>query len=191
MVASGRLGALRSLHADHTQRLPSDPAHRLNDPHLAGGALLDLGVYPLSFAHDVLGAPVDVTARATRKDTGVDASVATILRHANAAVSTSYSSSETRGPNAAVVLGTEGRIDLDPVWYGPTAVTVRDAEGEIVERFEHPVSGRGMQYQAAEVERLLATGETASPVMSPEDSVAVMATMDEIRAAIGVRYPGE
>jgi hypothetical protein len=60
-----------------------------------------------------------------------------------------------------------------------------------VERFDQPVSGRGMQYQAAEVERLLLSGETASPLMTPEDSVAVMATMDAVRAAIGVHYPGE
>ncbi len=191
VLSSGRLGAIRSLHADHTQRLPSDPAHRLNNPHLAGGALLDLGVYPLSFAHDILGAPVEVTARGTLKETGVDASVATILRHRDGALSTSYSSSETRGRNTAVVLAAEGRIDIDAIWYAPTAVTVRGPDGEVVERFEQPVSGRGMQYQAAEVERLLHAGQTASPLMTPDDSVAVMATMDEVRAAIGVRYPDE
>ncbi len=191
VLASGRLGEVRSLHADHTQRLSSDPAHRLNDPHLAGGALLDLGVYPLSFAHDVLGAPVEITARGTLRDTSVDVSVATILRHADGAVSTSYSSSETRGPNVATVIGTDGRIEIDATWYAPTTVTVRDADGEVVARFGDPVTGRGMQYQAAEVERLLAAGETVSPLMTPQDSIAVMATMDEIRSTIGVRYPGE
>lgn len=191
VVRSGRLGEIRSLHADHTQRLSSDPAHRLNDPHLAGGALLDLGVYPLSFAHDLLGPPAEVTACGTLKATGVDASVATILRHGSGALSTSFSSSESRGPNTAAVLGSEGRLDIDAIWYTPAAVTVRGAGGEVVERFEHPVGGRGMQYQAAEVERLLASGQTASPMMTPQDSVAVMATMDEVRAAIGVRYPSE
>jgi len=191
VVRSGRLGEVRSLHADHTQRLSSDPTHRLNDPRLAGGALLDLGVYPLSFAHDVLGPPVEVTARATLRDTGVDASVATVLRHADGTVSTSFSSSETRGPNTATVLGTEGRIDIDPVWYSPAAVTVRGADGEVLERFDQPVSGRGMQYQAAELERLHAAGETSSPLMTPEESVAVMVTMDKVRRQIGVRYPWE
>ena len=191
VVASGRLGAIRSLHADHTQRLPSDPAHRLNNLNLAGGALLDLGVYPLSFAHDILGAPVEVTATGFMKDTGVDAAVATILRHQSGAISTSYSSMETRGPNVATILGAEGRIDIGPVWYAPAEVTVRDADGEVVDRFADRVSGRGMQYQAAEVERLLTVGEHASPLMTPEDSVAVMATMDAVRAAVGVRYPGE
>jgi predicted dehydrogenase len=191
VVASGRLGAVRSLHADHTQRLPSEPEHRLNNPALGGGALLDLGVYPLSFAHDVLGPPTEVTARATLKDTGVDGSVATVLRHEGGAISTSFSSSEAAGPNRAVVLGTEGRIEIDSVWYTPAPVTVLGVDGAVIERFAEPVSGRGMQYQAAEVERLLEAGETASPLMTPEDSIAVVETMDAIRAAIGVRYPSE
>ncbi len=191
VVASGRIGQVRSLHADHTQRLPSEPEHRLNDPALGGGALLDLGVYPLSFAHDLLGAPTEVVARGTLKETGVDGSVATILRHAGGAVSTSYSSSETAGANTAVVLGTEGRVEIGSVWYSPAVVTVRDTRGEVVDRFDHPVGGRGLHLQAVEVERLLAAGLTESPLMTPEDSIAVMRTMDEVRAAIGVRYPGE
>ena len=90
----------------------------------------------------------------------------------------------TRGPNTATILGTEGRIDINAVWYTPAAVTVHDAAGATVESFERHVSGRGMQYQAAEIERLIAAGETAG-------SVDVMTTMDAIRAAIGVRYPDE
>ena len=190
-VSGGRIGAVRWLHADHTQRLPADPAHRLNDPTLGGGALLDLGVYPLSFAYDLLGAPTEVLARGTLRGTGVDASVATILRHAGGAVSTSYSASDARGVNTAVVLGAEGRIEIDPVWYTPSPVRVVDGDGSLVEEFDRPVSGRGMQYQAAELERLLAEGKTASSLMTPDDSVAVMAIMDDVRAQIGVRYPGE
>jgi predicted dehydrogenase len=190
-VAEGRIGEVRWVQADHTQRLPADPAHRLNDPALAGGALLDLGVYPLSFAHDLLGPPTEVLARGTLRDTGVDSSVATILRHGSGAVSTSYSASDAAGANVAVVLGSEGRIEIAATWYAPARVTVYDGAQQLVDRFDAPVSGRGMQYQAAEVERLLAAGLTASPLMTPEDSVAVMGTMDEIRAQLGVRYPGE
>lgn len=190
-VTSGRIGAIRSVHADHTQRLPSDPTHRLNDLRLGGGALLDLGVYPLSFFHDLLGAPTEITARAVLGSTGADTSVATILRHAGDTVSTSYSSMETHGSNTATVLGTDGRLEIAAIWYGPTVVTLHDADGDVVERFDQPVSGRGMQYQAAEVERLIEAGETASPLMTPEGSIEVMETMDEIRAAIGVDYPDE
>lgn len=191
VIEGGLLGDIRSLHADHTQRLPSDPAHRLNNPSLAGGCLLDVGVYPVSFAHDVLGDPVEVTGRGTLSDTGVDVCVTTVLRHRNDAVSTSYSSMETRGPNTAVVLGTEARIEIDSVWYFPAVVTVKDVTGHELGRFDEPVSGRGMQYQAAEAERLIAEGGVESPLMTHEQSIAVMTTMDAVREQIGVRYPGE
>jgi predicted dehydrogenase len=190
-VASGRIGEVRSVHADHGQRLSTEPAHRLNDPRLAGGALLDLGCYPLSFAHDILGSPEAVTARATMRHTGVDDSVATIMSHRGGAVSTTYSTMETRGSNRAVVLGTEGRVEIGPVWYSPAPVTVYDTGNEVVDAFDEPVSGRGMQYQAAEVERVLAAGETESPLMTLDDSVAVMDTLDQVRSIIGLRYPGE
>lgn len=191
VVASGRIGSVRSLHAEHAQQLPSDPTHRVNDLRLGGGALLDLGVYPISFAHDVLGPPTEITAQGVLLPTGADASVATILRHAGGAMSTSYSSMEARGRNAAVILGTEGRVEISAVWFTPSVVTVHDASGDVVEQFDRPVSGTGMQYQASEVERLLQEGATASQLMSPAESVAVMETMDQVRAAIGVTYPGE
>jgi len=191
VLSNGRIGEVRSVHARHTQQLPTDPAHRLNRLDLAGGALLDLGVYPISFAHDLLGPPVDVSAGGTLAGGGVDVSVATILRHRDGAVSTSFSSMETKGPNTAVVLGTEGRVEIGSVWYAASEVTVHDANGEVVDRFDSPVSGRGMQYQAAEVERLLDAGETSSPLMTPQESVEVMETMDTVREIVGVRYPGE
>jgi len=190
-IADGRIGEVRSVHADHTQSLPRDDDHRLNNAALAGGALLDLGVYPISFAHDLLGPVEHVRAEATFKSTGVDASVATILRHRGGTVSTSYSSSETRGSNRATVLGTRGRLELDATWYAPTRVTLYDEAGRLVEVFEGPVTGRGMQYQAMEVERLIGAGLTASPLMAPSSSVEVMATMDTVRERIGLRYPEE
>ncbi|HJQ86574.1 MAG TPA: gfo/Idh/MocA family oxidoreductase, partial [Propionibacteriaceae bacterium] len=95
------------------------------------------------------------------------------------------------GPNRAVVLGSEGRIEIGSVWYSPAPVNVYDARSEPVDSFDEPVTGRGMQYQAAEVERLLAVGETESPLMTPSGSVGVMDTMDRIRATIGLRYPAE
>ncbi|MEX2549024.1 MAG: Gfo/Idh/MocA family oxidoreductase [Nitriliruptoraceae bacterium] len=190
-IADGRIGEVRSLQAEHGQRLPTDPSHRLNAPELGGGALLDLGVYPLSFAHDLLGAPSEVIATGTLGPTGVDASVATVLRHEGDRISTTYSTMESRSRNTAQVLGSEGRIEIGSVWYMPAPIAVYDPQDQLIDSFERPVSGRGMQYQAAEMERLIAAGETVSPLLTPDESVAVMATMDRVRAALGVHYPGE
>jgi len=190
-LADGRIGAVRSLHATHLQRLPFDDAHRLNNPALGGGALLDLGVYPISFAHDLLGPVEAVHAEATFKPTGVDETVATILRHTGGGVSTSYSSMSVLGPNRATVIGTEGLIEIDPTWYGPARATLYDADSHELEVFDEPVTGRGMQYQAAEAEAMLAQGATSSPLMTPTASVEVMATLDAVRDRIGLRYPEE
>lgn len=191
VIQSGRLGQVTSLHADHTQRLPADPGHRINDPHRAGGALLDLGSYPVSFACELLGTPSEVAALATFKDTGVDGSVATVFRHRGGAVSTTYSSSETRGRNTAVVLGTEARLEISAVWYTPAVVTVYAPDDRVIDRFDQPVSGRGMQYQATELERRLSAGETRSPLLTPDESVSIMSVMDDVRDVIGLRYPSE
>lgn len=191
VIAQGRLGEIRSVHADHTQRLPREDTHRLYNPELAGGALLDLGIYPVSFAHDILGAPIEINARASYTATGVDSSVATAFTHEGGAISTSFSSMETRGPNRATVLGTEGRLELAGTWYAPTAVSLYDSRNNLVDVYDNPVSGRGMQFQATEVERLIREGELSSPLITGEESVAVMRTLDAVRAEIGLRYPGE
>ena len=105
IVAAGTIGELRSMSADHTQRLPDDPGHRLNALELGGGALLDLGVYPVSFASDLFGPPQSIQAVATFKETGADAQVATMFRYPGGQIATTYSASTTRGPNVAVILG--------------------------------------------------------------------------------------
>lgn len=191
IIAAGTIGQPRSLIADHTQRLPDDPGHRINDPALGGGALLDLGIYPISFSYDLFGQPETIQSLATFKPTGVDAQVATLFRYPDDQIASTFSASETRGPNRAAVIGTEGRIEIDPVWYMPTSFRVLDADGDQVEHFQSEVIGRGMQYQAAEAERLIASGSVSSEVLPAAETLAIMRTLDAIRDQIGVRYPGE
>lgn len=191
ILDAGTLGEVRTVLADHNQDLPKDPGHRLNDPQLGGGALLDLGVYPVSFAVDILGGPTTVSAVAAFTPTGVDRQTAIVLEHEGGRQSVLHTALDTRGPNRAVVLGTLGRIEIDPVWYTPTGFTVYDNVGEVIERYESAVEGRGMQYQALEAERLITAGETASPLLSPQESVLVMDVLDTVRERIGLRYPSE
>lgn len=193
IVAEGTLGEIRSVSVDHTQSLPTAPEHRINALSLGGGALLDLGIYPISFIWDVLGAPTDITARARLGETGADAEVATIMTHASGAISTSLSSARTVGPNTAVVLGTDARIEIDRVWYTPTSFRVIAADGTVIETYESRVDGRGMQYQAFAAEGAVAHGDPAGSVLAlpVAESVAIMGTLDEIRRQIGVVYPSE
>lgn len=187
----GTIGEVRSITADHRQKLPDDPKHRLNALDLGGGALLDLGIYPISFAWDVLGKPSAIQATATFRETGADAQVATIFHYANGAIATTLSSSDSAGPNRAAVVGTKGRIEIDHVWYSPTTFRVYDNANNVIETFDRAVAGRGMQFQADEAERLIAAGLTAGDIMPPSQSVEIMATLDEVRRQIGLRYPCE
>jgi predicted dehydrogenase len=193
IIAEGTLGEIRAVSADHTQSLPTDPAHRLNALELGGGALLDLAIYPISFVHDVLGAPLTVQASARLVETGADAEVATIMTHAGGAISTTLSSSRAAGPNTAIVLGTTARIEIQH-WWSPAVLRVIDPDGVVLEEFDgrmSPGDARGMQYEALAAERLVRDGLLEGDVLPIAESVAIMGLLDEIRAQIGVRYPNE
>jgi predicted dehydrogenase len=191
LVRSGALGELRALTADHSQLLPTDADHRLQNPDLGGGALLDLGIYPVSFAWDLFGAPETTTAASTPTATGVDAQTSVLLQYSGGQHAVTHSALDVAGRNDAVVLGTEARVEIDPTWYQPTTFRVVTPDGRVVETFDGAVPGRGMQFQALELERRVREGSSAADVLAPRESVAIMETLDEVRRQIGLAYPGE
>jgi predicted dehydrogenase len=191
ILAAGTIGDVRTVIADHNQKLPSDPKHRINNPDLGGGALLDLGIYPVSFAWDVLGEPTTVNAISSATATGVDRQTAILLGYADGQQAVLHTALDTAGPNTAAVIGTEGWIAIKGTFYVPTSFTVYDSAGTVVEEFDTAVAERGMQFQAWEAERLVAAGATAGDVLPPSQSVAIMRTLDEVRRQIGLAYPGE
>lgn len=190
LLADGVIGQVRMLTAEHGQALSHVPdTHRLKNPDLAGGAMLDLTVYPISFAHDVLGAPDEVVALGTRTGTGVDASESVSLRYGNDAVALLGATMMAATPNNAVISGTEGRIEIDGTFYAPSRLTVRRTDAEPYE--VSPAVGSGFEYQAAEVARRIHAGDLESPGHTWADTIAVMETMDTAREQLGVRLPGE
>ena len=191
IVASGVLGEVRALFADHTQSITTDPAHRLNAIELGGGALLDLGIYPVSFAWDILGAPTSITAR---RSSSRPVSTARSRRPSRTRAARSRPRSRPRasaGPNTAHILGTKARIDIDRTWYNPTTFRVVAPDGTVLEDYVSQNEGRGMQFQAIAAERFIAEGKTDSDLLGIDETVAIMQTLDDIRALIGVRYPQE
>ena len=191
ILASGALGEVRAVFADHTSVFTTDPEHRLNALALGGGALLDLGVYPISFAWDILGPPASIKASARLGETGADTEVATVMTHRDGTLSTSMTSSRGAGPNTAHIIGTKGRIDIDRLWFTAAGFTHYDAGGEVVKQHRPAVEGRGMQFQALAAETYVAEGKLDGELMTLDDSVAIMGTLDEIRRQIGLTYPGE
>ncbi|WP_217181849.1 Gfo/Idh/MocA family protein [Streptomyces sp. AC495_CC817] len=194
LIAEGALGEIRTVSASHTQLLPDDPAHRLNALELGGGALLDLGIYPLSFVWDVLGAPTTIQAAGRLVETGADSEVATVMTHAGGVVSTTFSSSRAAGANTAVILGTKARIEIEPAWSASSRLRLIAPDGTVLEEIGGPLpegGPRGMQHEAHAAERLVREGRLEGDLMPIADSVAIMGMLDEIRAQIGVRYPSE
>ncbi|GAB2519161.1 Gfo/Idh/MocA family protein [Paramicrobacterium agarici] len=191
IIADATLGEIVAVTADHTQNITVGPEHRMMDPHLGGGALLDLGIYPISFVVDVLGLPDRLTATAQLTDTGVDAQVSAVFSYSSGAMATTFSSLRGAGPNQASIIGTDARIDIDRVWYTATSFRTTTTAGDVLEEFTSEVNGRGMHYQALELERLVAAGDLAGSILPPRESADIMGLLDEVRRQIGVVYPSE
>ncbi|MFZ4386851.1 MAG: Gfo/Idh/MocA family protein [Chthoniobacterales bacterium] len=191
IIRAGAIGEVSTLIADHTKRLSDDPKHRINAPELGGGALLDLGIYPISFAWDLFGQPSQIRANATFTGTGVDQSSTVILSYEGGRSAVTHSASNVHGSNTAVVMGSKGRIEIDPVWYTATSFTVLGNDGRVSERFERPLTTRGMEYQVMELESLVAQGKTSGTILPVQETVKIMECLDEVRRQIGLKYPGE
>jgi predicted dehydrogenase len=189
VIAAGEIGEIVNISADHGQRFGFDPRSRLFDPHLAGGALLDLGVYPVSFAHDLLGVPDAVHAVGQLTETGVDGQISMVLSYGSQVQATLSTTLWSRTPTRAHISGTEGHIQVEGSFYAPTSFTLTRNDGGRWS-FDRP-SARGLQFEAAEVARCVAAGRTQSDRMTWDGTLEVMRTMDEVRRQIGLVYPGE
>jgi len=191
LIAEGAIGEPRFVSANIGWKSDFDPLFRLYNPDLGGGALLDGGVYPVSFASMVLGAPSLVTGVASLGETGVDEQEAIALAHPSGAIASLGVTIQANPISIGLILGTEGRIEVHHDWHRPEALTVTPYNGE-PERFEFPQSeGNGYQYEAIEVGRCLREGVLESPVMPLDESLTIMETMDSLRKQWGVKYPME
>ncbi|MFE9437942.1 Gfo/Idh/MocA family protein [Streptomyces sp. NPDC006602] len=193
LVRDGAIGEVRSVHADFGLAGPFPPTHRLRDPAQGGGALLDLGVYPVSFAHLLLGEPSDIAARATLSAEGVDLQTGALLSWDSGALASVHCSLIGGTATTASVTGSLGRIDI-PYGFFHTDRFVLHRDGHDPEEFAaDPADGsRGsLRHEALEVMRALRAGESESPLVPLDGTLAVMRTLDAIRERVGVRYPGE
>jgi len=181
LIAEGALGEIVSVSADHGQWFAPDPNFRLFAPELGGGALLDLGVYPVSFASMLLGAPETIVALVDPAFTGVDGQTSMLLGYASGAQAVLTCTSLAKSPTRAAIVGTEARIEIDGDFYTPSPVTLITRAGERTV-YDEPHQGRGMWYQADEVARCLQGGLLESPLMPLDESISIMQTMDAVLA---------
>ena len=190
IIASGVLGPILSIHADHGQRLADQNIPRLIEPQLAGGALLDLGIYPISFAHMILGNPLSINSTAVMTDKGVDAQTSMIFTYENGAQSILTTTMIEQTPCRAVVAGLNGWLEIDRTFYNPASMRVVLNDGSVTQ-YPSTYTGHGLREQAESFKQIVQSGKMQSDVLSWQDTIDIMKTMDTVREQIGLKYPFE
>ncbi|RZK52485.1 MAG: Gfo/Idh/MocA family oxidoreductase [Hymenobacter sp.] len=190
LVAAGAIGPVRHLAATFGAEAPYDPEGRLFNPALAGGSLLDIGVYPLFLSKLFLGEPQTVSAAATLAGTGVDMACALALAYADGATASLASTLAAPLDNDCTLYGPRGQLRLLGPVYAPSGVCVQ-VPGQEPQVYHFDTPGAGYHYEAAHVQHCLARGLTESPLLPLSFSLDLMRLLDRIRQQIGLRYPGE
>lgn len=189
-LAEGRIGEVRVVQADFNVPLPSDPQGRMYNRALGGGALLDLGLYPISFATMILGMPQVVKSHVHMTTTGVDEQEGLLLGYEGGitAMLTAGMAKWTR--NTAVIKGENGTIQVQAPFHHPTDLTLH-VQGQQPENYHIPYESNGLNYEAAEVHECLRAGKLESAAMPLEETLQTLQLMDALRAEWGLTYPGE
>jgi len=190
IIASGVLGKIHTIQADHGQRLADQNIPRLVEPSLAGGALLDLGIYPVSFAHMILGNPSKITSTAVLTDKGVDAQTSMIFDYADGAQAVLNTTMIEQTPCRAVVAGLNGWLEIDRTFYNPASMRVILNDGSVTQ-YPSSYQGHGLREQAEVFKQLVTSGQQQSQILNWQDTVDIMKTLDQIRSQIGLKYPFE
>lgn len=192
ILDSGLIGRPTRLVVDFSRKFEGELRERLRLPELGAGALLDIGVYPVAFANMVFGAPSAISASGTLDSLGVDLAATVEFGYESGATAKfEYSMLEEKGVEATIECE-RGRIEIATPWFEQTTFEVFDDSGGLIETYSaRDFAGRGMQFQALDLEQRLSAGLRDSELIPMAETVEIMGIMDEIRRQIGVRYPGE
>lgn len=185
VIDSGELGEVRSVQGDLCAFRPYDTNDRIFDLSEGGGTVLDLGVYPLSFAQDFLGDAVQMTVHGTTFENGADAELGMLISYDQARFATLAAALRTPGPGRMVVLGTKGWAEVPPRFHHPASLIVHPLGGESRELVPEVV-GKGYGYEFEEVNRCLRAGLTESEFMPLDDTLEVMRLMQQVIDELGV-----
>lgn len=191
LIASGAIGEPRFVSANIGWKSEFEPSFRLYNPDLGGGALLDGGVYPVSFASMILGTPSAIASVATLGKSNVDEQEAIALAHPNGAIASLGVTIQANPISIGLILGTRGRIEVHHDWHRAEGLTWT-GYGSEPQVFNYPQTvGNGYQYEAMEVGHCLREGLLESSVMPLDETLSIMETMDTLRSQWGLRYPME
>jgi predicted dehydrogenase len=189
IIADGVIGKAMLLQADFGFRAEFDPRSRLFDPGLGGGALLDVGVYPVSLASMLFGVPARCLGMTCLGQSGVDELSAMLLAYEGERMAVLATAVRANTAQEAMVTGSGGRIRVHSQWWKPSTMTLSAGGRDDV--IEVPYEGNGFNYEALEAMHCLREGRTESDVLPLDETLEVVRTMDTLRAQWGLKYPGE
>jgi predicted dehydrogenase len=188
LLETKAIGEIKSVFTDYGEYFTRD--HRIFDPKLAGGPLLDLGTYQVAFLAEIFGVPERVVGLGQQDPSGVNGQLSAILADADGNQGVFSTTLYGFTPTNAVMVGTEGTIQFDSPFHLPGSFVVTSADGSQSLRYEEP-SGRhfeGLYYEAAEVARRITAGELETPHRTLDASLDTMATLDMIRRSVGINF---
>lgn len=189
-IQEGQIGDIRLIQADFCYRAAIDPEKRTFNPELGGGALLDIGVYPISLTHHLLGSPARIASMAHLGETGVDELAGILFQYEDGALAVMSTAVRANSPDSLLISGTEGEIRAANRWWAPSGFTIT-RDGREPETVQPEIIGNGWNYQAVECGRHLREGRTEHELMPLDESLAIMRLMDGLRKEWGLRYPME
>jgi predicted dehydrogenase len=193
MIAQGQVGAIQYINAEFGFKPTPPVSQRIYDPALGGGSLLDVGVYPVFLALDLLGKPDHIQASIVPAPSGVDEQCSIQFKYNNGAIANLFSSFATNLATGADIAGDQGRLRLTHRFHGPTTKLefypgVVDSKQAVA--FEK-AKGNGYEYEAQHVTDCLKKGLTESPLRTHIDTLILTQTLDQIRSMVGIRYPAD
>ncbi len=189
IIRSGRIGTIKLIQADFGFKAPEPKAQRLYDPMLGGGSLLDIGIYPIFLAQSILGRPTEIQALITPFETGVDEQCVMTMKFADGALAVLSSTFAAETPVEAMIAGTEGRVVMRDRFHNAMAtveLVMGKEEPETIDVHREP--GFGYQFEIRHVNECLRKGFIESPVLTLDDSLKLMETLDRVRKACDIRY---
>jgi predicted dehydrogenase len=190
LVENGTIGDIKLIESDFCFKAYFDKEGRLFNPYLGGGALLDIGIYPVFFALEMAGKPIEIEAFARIGETKVDESCTIQIKHENGILSSLFCSITTNGRTEAIVHGTKGMIRINREWHTPSSIDLFLNDEEPV-HYSFDESGFGYQYEAEEVMNCLDKGLTESSLFGWQKSFDLISALDSIRNKAGIVYPPE
>jgi predicted dehydrogenase len=190
LLEENTIGEVVSVKADFGFQAPFNPESRLFDPELGGGALLDIGIYPVFLALLILGKPTHIRAMANMGSTGVDMDTGMLFQYADGRMAHLHATLLARTKTEAFIYGKKGTIHIHTRWHEPTSFSLIKEDGRPV-NYPFEWTTNGYSYEAKEVMRCISEGLTESPLWPLQKTLDLMSLLDAIRSEIGLKYPGE